>query len=327
MTTINTNYDQFMSEPILPLEHLGAQGRQRAVSSGTDHPRQEDLQELEKYALAIARDKYAENYDPAQHPLDKLREERYQDNLAELDDAKTALAFTSTTLSEREDELAQKQSDLRRPRLSKVIVSAAVITLSLSIGPTLKDRIFYTLEDEILAWLLSLICASFISILITWALVESLDATGKRTVQNVGGLIAGIGIGLGTGILRVSDAQKQNDFLFAVALTVIEVSTVLFLEWMASGLRREYSKWSANQEEINILKARLEAARADYTRREGRVAELEAKIHEHRKYVETRQVCHFKIKEFEDIAVMTTLNAYYDGVAANRGRKLGRKVD
>jgi hypothetical protein len=325
-TTTNPDPFQSILESILPLEDLATRGYDRAKISGTDKPLPEDLKVLEDHARAIARDAYTDNYDPNQHHHHKLREDQYQKDLTDLADAETANAFAATDVAEREDELAKKQSGRQKPEMPKVIFIAAVISFALSLGPTLHDRFFLTIEDEVLAWFVSLVGASVIGVLITWALLGSVAATGKRTVANFWGLIAGIGIGVGSCLLRVSDAQTQDEYIFAIALTLMEVSAVLFLDWLAAGFRKEYAEWAAHREEINVLIARLEAAQAAYDRRDKRVRDIEKNIRDHVRYVETLQIRHFKIQELEDAAVKTVIDSYHKGVASNRGRKLGLRL-
>src|SRR6202035_1687055 len=106
------------------------------------------------------------------------------------------------------------------------------LVVTLTVAPTLHDFIFRTVDDDLLAQFFSFLSAGCVGALISWAILS-----GRRTLWRWMGLTAGIAMGLGLGIVRLAAAEGATELLFAIGLTVVEVSVVLLLEWYALGLR------------------------------------------------------------------------------------------
>src|SRR5205814_4274245 len=143
-----------------------------------------------------------------------------------------------------------------KPQASGWLAAAFVVALTITIAPTLHDFLFFGIPDELLAWFTSSICAAFVASMLTLAILS-----GRKTQWTWIGVVAGIGLGMGLGALRLSSAKGMPEVLFAMGLTVVEVSAVLLLEWLASGLRHREDEWqlikSAEDKAAALLSAEL----------------------------------------------------------------------
>lgn len=315
---------QSLLKSLLPIDDLYEKGRQRARLSCAEKRLPEDLQILEDYARAAALDVHTEPYDPNQNEQDRLREAYYKKRLDDRAESEKALMDVARPrVRDQEAILAALRKNLVQPKLSQVIMIAAVLVISLSVAPTLHDRFFLDLDDPLLAWAISTAGAAFVATFITWSLVGAVATTGKRSITNIGGLVAGIGISVATGILRITEAQTWNEYVFAIALTLVEAFTVVFLEWHAIGLRSNYRQWFEYQQELAKGTAELEAAQADCSRWEEGLAGINKDINSHISYVEERWIRHHKVADLELLAVKAIIDGYDQGIAEVKGRRLG----
>jgi hypothetical protein len=197
-------------------------------------------------------------------------------------------------------------------------VAAAIITINISIAPTLHDRFFYTLGDDLLAWLASLVGAGFVAALLTLAII-----TGRRTIVHWIGLAAGVGVGIALAVIRLSTAENTGECMFALGLTIFEVAAVLLLEFAASGLRDAEDKWTpARKSEDEAIKLR-DAAQGDLNRWTSRLEEINKAVRDHICYVEDRATRNLQVSELESVAMKAVLDGYNAGITENLGRILG----
>jgi hypothetical protein len=201
------------------------------------------------------------------------------------------------------------------------------MVIAITVAPTLHDFVFSTIEDDLTTWFLSLLSGGFLGALIAWGILGSFSVTGRRTAAGWAGLAAGLTITVGLGIFRVSGTQNADEFVLAVALTLVETGVVVLAEWVAGGLRESYREWLIRQAAINEATARVEAARAEHKRCLGSSENIRKGIAEHIDYVEERELRHLSIKELEAAAVKAILDGYHDGIAANRGHVIGTRRD
>jgi hypothetical protein len=316
---------QILLDSIFPLDQLFDRGRTLARKSGTLSEQAQELRSLSDYALAIARDTHLAEYDPAKNQQDRLREAEHEKHMRERDEAELALRYANAEVGERQDELAQITTGMPEPHVSLWTAFFAATVLALSVAPTLHDRFFFGLGDQVLAWLFSGVAASTIGALITWALVGSIATVGQRTAANVLGMLAGVGIGIANGAIRLADASNRDEYLFAAGLTLLEISTVVFLEWLARGLRGLYLQWFEHQGVLSAAKSRVEAVIKKRDSRKEEVQTLQQNINDHMRYVESRWVRHNKVADIESAAVKAIINGYQQGLAENLGRVRGLK--
>jgi hypothetical protein len=121
----------------------------------------------------------------------------------------------------------------------------------------------------------------------------------------------------------VTIAQTIEEYAFAIGLSLLEVFAVLMLDWVAKGLRAGHREWTEYQQIIAPATEEVRAARSDLQPWEQRLSSLSDAIQRHIAYVEERWIRHHKIADFELAAVKTIVDGYDQGIAENKGRRLG----
>jgi hypothetical protein len=312
-----------MLESILDLDELHRQGLERARLTGTDKRLPDDVLSLTDYARAIAKEKHVEEFDPATYPHDKIKQDLFDKFCAERDELEIGVKFARTTIAELERECALSQAGLIKPEVSRIIIYSAISVLTLSMVPTLHDRVFIDLAavDNLSAWVASISSASPMAAFVAWAQIGTFAT--KETSKKYMGLVAGIGIGIATGLLRITDAEVFADYLFAASLTLIEACTVLYLHQVASTITGDYQAWAFAMETIHKMNSELEAARSHLNSLEESLQKLNTEIEKHTRYVHLRWIRHNKVADIEESAIKSLLDAYDEGIAENIGRRRG----
>jgi hypothetical protein len=304
--------------PILTMQlGLFDLGRERAHQSGTTKALATDISSLEDHARAMARETHRDKYDPSQNAHDRIIESEYQKVLTDRTEIEEAFPHAAANLRDAEYKVAKTPKAGPQPSISQLLVAAAILAIAVSVAPTIHDSVFHTLDD-LLAWFLALICSGFIGALITWAILS-----GRRTVWTWVGMVAGMVMGVGLGIVRLSSATDPSERWLAIGLTALEIGVVILLEWFALGLRHSEAQWEAKhiaeQEAIDCR----ENTRAELQRLQSEITEFNRKIAEHIRYVEDRHNRNINIAELEAAAVKAILDGYNAGIAENRGRARG----
>ena len=91
---------------------------------------------------------------------------------------------------------------------------------------------------------------------------------------------------------------------------------MVFLEWLAIGLRAECRRYESQAEEASRLQALLNASDREVTERRGRLNELSDQIDKHLRYVDDRWIRHTNRQEIETVAVAAILRGYADGLVS-----------
>lgn len=302
---------------------LVSYGRERAVDTGDVEPREEDVRILQEHAEAMANEAYREVFDPARHEHDRLREIEYEKLKSDRSEAELVVGHAAANVADLEEEVARAQSNMTAPVTPQVLMFSAVAGLALTIAPTLHDFVFITMRDDILNWAISILSSVVYGIFITWGLLESDDASGRRTTRNWLGLAGGIGVPSGLGLLRVANAADMAETIFAVALTIVEIGIVLLLESRAVTLRVAYQEWAAQDAIVKDVNSRLEAALTQLTRRQQTLAEINDHIATYIRRIEELSIRHFNIDIIKADALKAVRDGYYAGIAFNRGRVRG----
>src|SRR5437867_2422068 len=258
-------------------------GHNRALLSGATKPVPEDVRALEEHARSIARDTYREKFDPASNAHDRMHEAEYERLLELRDEIEKGVAHAQANVHDAARALAMTTKAGLRPETSGWLAAAFIVAITVTIAPTLHDFLFFGIPDDLLAWFGSSICAVFVASMLTLAILS-----GRRTQWTWVGVAAGITLGLGLGALRLSSAQGLAEVLFALGLTVVEVSAVLLLEWIASGLRTREGEWHVIKLAEDKAAAVRDAELADLERRQGRLQEANDAISRKVAYVEDR---------------------------------------
>ncbi len=293
-------------------------GRNRARLGGATKPVPEGQQALEEHARATARETHRDKFDPDQHPHDKVRHEEYQHRLAQRSEAQQGLSHAMARLRDADMDLAKTPKAGDEPTANPWVLAASIIAITLSVAPTLHDRFFFTLGDDLLAWLVSLVGAGFVSALLALAIIAA-----RRSVARWGGLAAGVGVGIALGVIRLSTAENGGEWMFAVGLTIFEIAAVLLLEWVASGFRETEDKWmQAKRVEDEAVQLR-DAARTNAARWTSQLEDIHKAVRDHIAYVEDRSSRNLQVSELEAVAVKAVLDGYNAGISENLGRILG----
>jgi hypothetical protein len=230
------------------------------------------------------------------------------------------VAHASANVHDAEKALATTAKAGSKPEVSVWLGAAFIVAITVTVAPTLHDLLFYTIPDQMLSWFGSSICAAFIAAMLTWAILS-----GRRTKWAWAGVAAGIVLGLGLGALRLSSAQGPSEVLFAFGLTIIEVSAVLLLEWLASGLRNREDEWRVIKLAEDKALASRDAELTDLERRQERLQEVSDAIAQKIAHVEDRTHRNVHLPELEAVAIKTVDDGYNAGINENLGRLRGAK--
>lgn len=307
---------------------LLAHGSERAVESGALEPRAEDLSALEEHAKAMACDAYRDKYDPAANPNDRLREDRFLHASKRRLVVAEAIEHAQVAFAQREDDLSQVPSATSKPEVAIILAFGAVLILALTVAPTLRDFLFDSLEDEVLAWTASFGAALGFGLFLAWVTLGSAGAadlsetTGEKSGRNKV-LIGGAVVTVGLGVWRLSAAEAWSDYATAAALTALELGVILLLDWFASEHRKHLAAWQRRHDTRAAGEAAVAAIASDLKRRENELAKLEAEIEAHIEYVEDRTLRNLSIDELIKAATTAVRDGYNGGIAANRGRTRG----
>ncbi len=307
--------------PILQMQTgLFEMGRNRSRQSGAVAPVSDDLQSLEDHARSIARDTYRDQFDPEKNAHDKMHQAEYDRLLGLRDETEKGVAHATANLHDAERALAESPKAGSKPEAGGWLAAAFIVAITITVAPTLHDFLFFTVRDQMLAWFGSSLCAGFIASMLTFAILS-----GRRTKWTWAGVVAGIVVGLGLGALRLSSAQGPAEVLFAVGLTIIEVSAVLLLEWLASGLRTREAEWLVVKLAEDKATANRDAELVDLERRQKRLREVNDSIRQKIAYVEDRANRCVHLQELEAVAIKAVLDGYNAGINENLGRVRGVK--
>lgn len=293
-------------------------GRNRSRLSGTAMADAEDARALEEHARSIARDTYRAEFDPQKNAHDRMHEAEYDRLRDQREEIEKGVAHATANVRESEMALANTPRAGAKPQANCWLIAAFIVAITVTIAPTLHDFIFFGIPDDVLAWFGSSVCGAFVASMLTLAILS-----GRRPKWEWVGVVAGIVLGIGLGALRLSSAQDVAEVVFAVGLTVVEVSAVLLLEWLASGLRRREDEWLILKVIEDKAVGCRDAERADLERRQKRMHEVNDAIGRKIAYVEDRSNRCVHLPELEAVAIKAVLDGYNAGVAENVGRLRG----
>ena len=208
------------------------------------------------------------------------------------------------------------------PKPSKPIISIILATLflALSLAPSFLDGFFYRIDDEQLAWLISgilgLVAAGCISYLI---LGEYRHAPNTRINLRLVGSFAICG---GLAAMRYWSGQGSSQgTILTVALLLIELGLIIFLERIAQSLRAEHIYYLRCKEESDRLDALWETYKLRAERSGVILDNIRAKIAEIDEHIKDRISKAGQIGNLIDLAVKTVMDGYNHGRAIMERRK------
>src|SRR5205823_13597956 len=107
----------------------------------------------------------------------------YRGQVTERNEVQQGAAHTRANLRDAETTLAKTLKAGSRPVPNPWLVAAAIVAIDLSVAPTLHDRFFSTLSDDLLVWFLSIIGAGFVAALLTLAILAGRHGLMRRPVR------------------------------------------------------------------------------------------------------------------------------------------------
>lgn len=298
------------------IEEAHARGLHWARSSASLVLTQSDRQVLEDIARALAQRAACTQFDPATNMEDKYAEEEHTKTIGDLADAEMAAVKASHVVRQREDERARLGANPLPPCLPPWMTIGGTTLFAMAFGIGIFDWIHDRLPDVYLAALAALIPSVALGVFVVRSLTSA-ESPAERKL----GFIAGIGLAAATGVLRFAFAP--DEWLIAVALTLLETAVVLFLHWHGDALQVRFRQWLAQQEGRAAAQGLLDAANAQHRRAIERVAALTEKSYAFLQEVARRSLLCQKAAEIQTVVVNAILAGAQLGVAENQGLRRG----
>jgi len=293
-------------------------GKERATASGTLEPRIDDIEALKPHGRAMARETYCEKFDSQKNVHDAMHETEYNKLLSDRKLAEDAVPHAVANLRDAKHTLAQTPQAGTKPSANNFVVIAAIFLITLTVAPTLHDYLFHTIVDDVLAWVFSIISAGFVGSFLTWVIIAC-----RNSFATWVGVVAGAMMGIGLCAIRMSSADGSAENLLALGLTIVEIGTVVLLEWYAHGLRAADSLWATRTIAEQSAISDRDNAQRELDDRQSRVKELLQAINDKIVYVENRNNRNIHINDLEELAIRAILDGYNQGIAENIGRVYG----
>ncbi len=301
-------------------------GRARAKDGGALEPRQEDVDALVEHATAMARDAQRPAYAPSTNPNDQLREDRFERDMARRRTVAEAEEHAEVVLRDVEIERARVPAAGPKPEVPVLLAAGAVLVLALTVTATLRDFMFGEMDDDVLAWGISLFMSLGFGLFIAYGALASQpshDGAASGSTRGHAVMIGGVVVALALGLWRASAAEGLGDILTAVALTGLEVGVIIVLEWTGKRHEAGVVRWHGRSDARDAVDAAVAAAELDLSRRRVELARLDLAISDHVEYVEDRTFRAVAIDDLAKAATTAVRDGYNAGVAENRGRTRG----
>lgn len=133
---------------------------------------------------------------------------------------------------------------------------------------------------------------------------------------------AGIGVGVGFLLIRLTAAQTFGDAVFAAGLTAVELSVVWLWERRTRQLGSDLGRWSQEEARKNRRRSLTQAADDDFAYRQGLIEEARLEREKLEREIE-RDYLLGDLKTLNTIAVNSVRAGYFAGIAANVGAVSG----
>jgi hypothetical protein len=291
---------------------LFTHGYNRARQSGTVEQRPEDVAALTEHARAIARRTHSDKFDPSQNAHDAMHQAEYERLFSQRVEAETTEQHAAANLRDAEIALAGTPKAGPKPQVHPWLIAAFTIVITVTVAPTLHD--LFATGDDLLAWFFATLSSVLLGFMLTWAILS-----GRRSPLEWIGVASGVILGVGLGAIRLSATGDAGEKGIAIGLTIVEIATVLLLEWLASGLRRRDNEWLPLHTAETQATAARDAAQTDLLRWKAKLKELNAGIASKIALVEKRHNRNINLPELEAVAIKAVVDGYNAGIAENIG--------
>jgi hypothetical protein len=208
-----------------------------------------------------------------------------------------------------------------------LLAAGAVFVLALTVTATLRDFLFSAIEDDALAWGISLAMSLGFGLFLAYSALGAQGGAndGHAAERGRAVIVGGVIVALALGAWRASGAEGVADILTAAALTGLEIGVIIILEWTGSRHEAVTARWDARVDARASVDAAVTASEADLERRRKELAKVEEAIEEHVAYVEDRTFRSLAIEELSKAATTAVKDGYNKGIAENRGRIRGSR--
>lgn len=304
-----------------------SRGRSLATMLGTLVFDSEEVKPLEDQARAAAMEIARESFDPKNNLHDKIRQNEYEQNIANRKEYEKGEKHTGAKVREKEEALAKVQESITKPEPPFTPLVGGTLMIGLSLCPTLHDRIFYSLADEMLSWVASASTGIMFGLTIAFCILGTAESTSERNTANYGGVIGGFILGIGAGLLRLTGVQTTSEIFFCVALSLIEISGVVLLEFAARGQRTKHQSYTHKKKQIEQATAELEVAVRENNRWKDKITKVNQAIQDFLNYVEERALRNLSVNQIAEAAAASVRDGFMEGVAENQSRILGLDQD
>ena len=276
----------------------------------------ESREYLESEAKAMAGRLPTTMFDTVANPHDKLRADEHGKHLEDLDNAEMALANGVATARQRQEERAKLGPETEAPKASTWLTAGGTTLFAAGFALGIYDWIHDRITDPYIAAVIALIPSAALGIFVVRSLTNP-DSPRKRTL----GMIAGIGISLATGILRY--AFSPDDLIVAIALTLLELFIVFFLDWHGKHLQAKYQQWEVERAARKKADHLVTDASQNNAATSQVIANLKQKIAEHVDSIALRSLICQKYSEIEAALINAIMAGAHKGIADNQGLKRG----
>lgn len=292
-------------------------GYERGHLSGDTEPSADDLAALEDNARAMAREHYRAAFDPDNNAHDSAQKRENERAQTLREEALVAESHACANRRDAENELARAQKAGTRPEISTLAMAAAIAVIAVSVVGTIHDRFFANLDD-MLAWAIAAICAALLGTMIDLTIVH-----GRRSPLRWVGVSAGILVGIGLAVIRLSSTDGSDDEVYAIGASLLEIGAVVLIEHLTRAFTVRETNWlEIDRVETEKVAAR-DAAQREVDRKHQQVIDAEEIISKFNEMLQDRCERNLHIDELEALGVKSVHDGYNASIAENKGRIRG----
>lgn len=294
-------------------------GKAFAHRSGAIQPDSGDLSALEAHADSMARQEVEPEFDPTASTCDHARQEEYEEAKVSLPETKAQAGAADDEVRRREDALSALGDPPSEPVIPWVLIGFAAVVVGLSIAPTFHDFLF-ELDDDRMAWMLSILTGTTIGIVISWSLLGMFRFSSAGKTTRYLGLVGGLFFAVSLAVIRVVDVETTGGLMKGCALALLEVGVVLLCDWIGRGLSKQWEYYTEKTNEIGKLSKLLVSAMKERDYRWSHVQKQEATTSGFISHVAERQLKASRFGAFVQNAKNAVTEGYHAGIVENRTR-------
>lgn len=298
-------------------------GRERALASKDTHSNEAVLHSLEEHAEAMAREQGATLFDSEQSAHDRLKQDKLDKAKSQIPKSEGEVAVAAEDVRKRRDALAELGELPSRPEIPWWLIFLGAFFIGLTTAPSLHDFLLSDVEDQRLAWMMSIFAGSFAGLVISWCLLGMFDSTSRVTARWVG-LVGGILFSIALLLIRLVGSEGRDALTMAVALAILELAVVVILDWIGGGLRHRYTEYQDKSVQHDRRLKLLQSGEKELACRQKLLDEQNAIVEDHLEHLRDRES---RVKQMDSLisgARQAVRDGYFAGLAENEGKLHGR---